>query len=77
MFCTYMPLLLGWLWRISCLSLLFTVEGRQWNNDLNSWTGFNGQYLEGGLVAWGNADYGGTPTEPIGYAFSDDDKLLQ
>eukprot|EP00729_Bicosta_minor_P018237 gene18237-15237_t len=52
------------------------IEGRQWNNDLNSWTGFNGQYLEGGLVAWGNADYGGTPTEPIGYAFSNDDKLL-
>ena len=59
------------------LCVVGTSHARQWNNDVNSWTGLNGQHLEGGLVAWGNVDYGGTPNEPIGYAFEDNDRLLQ
>ena len=54
-----------------------SFEGRQWNNDINSWTELNGLLLEGGLVAWGNPDYGGTPNEPIGYAGSESDRLSQ
>ena len=48
------------------------IEARQWNNDVNGWTGENSLSLEGGLVVWGHADYGGQAndgsSEPIGYA---------